>query len=280
MTILYQKAAWGPYFSLPNQPTVWILWRIARQFGQNAELKLMLWTANINGQLCCNGELCFQQRQIHLQRDYPSLSALFRFARPCAYKSWVSLRAPAARDSSQSLEIGIRLERRKERCMHKQQPPTDLAWRPCHQNHFQRGQTRQNSCIQLRELPTICFGQRLTCSLMYTVHQTLGCTQAFYEWSQHSTPFFSFINTVKNTMILPSYRNTPRERSFCWNQFHNSFATLFSLWRTYSNIYMSGREEKLADLDRAKRNNAERRRVSLQTYLSLNLLQTQVGIAT
>ena len=40
----------------------------------------------------------------------------------------------------------------------------------------------------------------------------------------------------------------------------------------------SGREEKLAGVDRAKRDIAERRRVSLQTFLSL--LQTQVAIAT
>ena len=70
---LISKTGLGPYFSLPNQPIVWILWRMARQFGQNPDLKLLLWTANKNGQLRCNGDLCLQQRQIRLQRDSPSL---------------------------------------------------------------------------------------------------------------------------------------------------------------------------------------------------------------
>ena len=43
---------------------------MARQFGQNPELKLVVWTANKNGQLRCNGDLCLQLRQIRLQRDY------------------------------------------------------------------------------------------------------------------------------------------------------------------------------------------------------------------
>ena len=70
---LISKTGLGPYFSLPNQPIVWILWRMARQFGQNPWLKLLLWTGNKNGQLRCNGDLCLQQRQIRLQRDSPSL---------------------------------------------------------------------------------------------------------------------------------------------------------------------------------------------------------------
>ena len=70
---LISKTGLGPYFSLPNQPIVWILWRMARQFGQNPWLKLLLWTENKNGQLRCNGDLCLQQRQIRLQRDSPSL---------------------------------------------------------------------------------------------------------------------------------------------------------------------------------------------------------------
>ena len=67
---LLSQTGLGPYFSLSNKPVVWILWRMARQFGQNPELKLVVWTTNKNGLLRCNGELCLQLRQIRLQRDY------------------------------------------------------------------------------------------------------------------------------------------------------------------------------------------------------------------